>query len=345
VSLKIRCVFRDDGTIMSQKVSVLEKRTEQKMKAMVITGFGGPEVFVEREMPKPTPKFNELLVKVYATSINPVDFKIRQAGSWVVKPPCILGWDVSGVVEAIGEGARDFKVGDEVFYTPHLIGSPGTYAEYHVVPQDIVVRKPVGLSHVEAAAIPLAGCTAWDALMLRTKIQLGETVLIHGAGGVGSFAIQIAKAAGARVLVTSGPAMVEECRTLGADLVINYKAEDYSKVLPKEIGGEGVDVVFDTVGGDTIAKSIPLVKRYGRMAGIAGLSGDLSGAQPKNLTIHMIMFDRSRSKMEALRTLVNRKQLRPVIDSVLPLEKVADAHRRLEAGGVKGKIVLQIVKS
>lgn len=314
------------------------------MKAMVITGFGGPEVFQEREMPKPVPKFNELLVKVHATSVNPIDFKIRKAGAWAVKPPAIIGWDVSGVVEMIGEGARDFKVGDEVFYVPNVFGYPGTYAEYHVVPQDIVARKPAGISHVEAAAIPLAGCTAWDALMWRTRIQAGETVLIHGTGGVGSFAIQIAKAAGTRVLVTSGPAMVDECRKLGADLVINYKQDDFAKILPKEVGGDGVDVVFDTVGGDMLVKSIPFVKRYGRMVGIAGMSGDFSMAQMKNLTIHCLSSDRHRSKLEGLRTLVERKQLRPVIDSVLPLNQVAEAHRRLEAGGVKGKIVLQVTK-
>jgi NADPH2:quinone reductase len=156
------------------------------MKAMLITGFGGPEVFELREMPKPEPGPCQILVKVHATSVNPVDYKIRQAGAWAgIKPPAIIGYDVSGVVEDLGDGVEDFQVGDEVYYTPEIFEGQGGYAEYHVAHQAIVARKPSNLSHVEAASIPLAGGTAWDALITRANLHVGETVLIHGAGGVG----------------------------------------------------------------------------------------------------------------------------------------------------------------
>lgn len=164
------------------------------MRAMIIKAFGGPEVFEARELPTPQPKASEVLVKVYATSITPVDYKIRQAGSWAgVEPPAIIGYDVSGVVEAVGDQVTDFQVGDEVFYTADIFTGPGSYAEYHVADQAIVARKPGNLSHVEGASIPLAGGTAWDALITRAQVQVGETVLVHAAsGGVGSLAVQIA---------------------------------------------------------------------------------------------------------------------------------------------------------
>ncbi|MEJ2634542.1 MAG: alcohol dehydrogenase catalytic domain-containing protein, partial [Calditrichia bacterium] len=189
------------------------------MKAMVITGFGGPEVFKKTDLEKPVPGPNELLVKVYATSVNPVDYKIRKAGSWAgLELPAVIGYDASGVVEEIGPGVQDFRPGDEVFYTPEIFGKPGTYAEYHVVDEAIVARKPSNLTHEEAAGIPLAGGTAWDALMTRGLLMAGETVLIHGgSGGVGSLAVQIAKAAGAYVYTTCGDYSKDLVRKLGAD--------------------------------------------------------------------------------------------------------------------------------
>ncbi len=176
------------------------------MQAMIITGFGGPEVFKQAEVEMPAPGPNELLVKVVATSVNPVDYKVRQAGSWTgLKMPAIIGWDVSGVVEEAGSEVGDFKPGDEVYYSPSILGGPGTYAEYHVVPASLAATKPANISHEQAAGIPLAGETAWDALITRGRLQVGETVLIHGgSGGVGSLAVQIAKAAGAYVFTTSG---------------------------------------------------------------------------------------------------------------------------------------------
>jgi NADPH:quinone reductase-like Zn-dependent oxidoreductase len=313
------------------------------MKAMIIKAFGGSDVFEPQEIPKPQPGANQVLVKVHATSINPVDFKIRQAGSWAgVKPPAIIGYDVSGVIEAVGEEVKDFKVGDEVFYTPEIFGGPaGSYAEYHVANEAIVAHKPINLSHIEAASIPLAGGTAWDALITRANLQVGESVLIHGSGGVGSLAVQIAKAAGARVLVTCSSRMVDLVKELGADCAIDYKSQDFVEVV-QQTQEMGVDVVFDTVGGSTLAQSIAVTKPHGRMVSIVNTTGDLFAAHPKNITLHFLFLERARYKLDSLRTLIERGKLKPVIDSVMPLSDVAQAHDRIEQGGLQGKIVLEV---
>lgn len=313
------------------------------MKAMIIKAFGGSDVFEPQDMPKPQPGANQVLVKVHATSINPVDFKIRQAGSWAgVKPPAIIGYDVSGVIEAVGEEVKDFKVGDEVFYTPEIFGGPaGSYAEYHVANEAIVAHKPINLSHIEAASIPLAGGTAWDALITRANLQVGESVLIHGSGGVGSLAVQIAKAAGARVLVTCSSRMVDLVKELGADCAIDYKSQDFVEVV-QQTQEMGVDVVFDTVGGSTLAQSIAVTKPQGRMVSIVNTTGDLFAAHPKNITLHFLFLERARYKLDSLRTLIERGKLKPVIDSVMPLSDVAQAHDRIEQGGLQGKIVLEV---
>src|SRR4051812_16639480 len=165
------------------------------MRAMVIPRFGGPELFERREVPTPAPGPGEVLVRVIASGTNPVDAKLRADGSWAgLTPPVILGGDVAGVVEQVGPGVRDLAAGDEVYYSPEVFGNQsGSYAEYNVAPAAEVARKPANLSFVEAAAVPLAGGTAWEAVVRRLKVTVGETVLIHGgAGGVGSFAVQIA---------------------------------------------------------------------------------------------------------------------------------------------------------
>lgn len=313
------------------------------MRAIVMRDFGGPDVLGVQDVDAPRPGAHDVLVRLHASSVNPVDTKIRQAGTWAVDPPAVIGYDVSGVVEDVGSEVTDFRPGDEVFYTPEIFGGgSGSYAEYHAADQAIVALKPSNLSHTDAASIPLAGGTAWDALVTRANVQPGETVLIHGAGGVGSLGIQIARAAGARVLAVCSDYMLDTAKELGADRAINYKSEDFAPIVEDETGGAGVDVVFDTVGGDTLANSIPVTKPHGRMVTILGPSGDLGPAYLKNITLHFLFLERARYKLDRLRTLLERGQLRPVVDSVRPIEETAEAHRRLEAGGVKGKIVLQI---
>jgi len=313
------------------------------MKAMRIKSFGGPDVFEEVDEEKPEPKANQLLVKVHATSINPVDFKLRQSGSWAgLEPPVILGYDAAGVVEEIGEGVDDFEVGDEVYYTPEIFGNHhGTYAEYNAVNADIVALKPENLSFQEAASVPLAGGTAYDAIIRRGFTELGETVLIHGVGGVGSFAVQYAVAAGAQVFAVCSDYMVDQVKEYGAE-PINYKEEDFVDQVNELTDGNGVDLVVDTVGGDTLSKCIPLTKRHGRMVSIVGTNTGFQGAGPRNITVHFLFLDRERVRLEQIGDLIKRGQVKPLIDSVMDLSEVADAHRKLEKGGVKGKIVLKV---
>ncbi|MDQ3793336.1 MAG: alcohol dehydrogenase catalytic domain-containing protein, partial [Actinomycetota bacterium] len=192
------------------------------MRAMVTPQFGGPDLFEQREVEKPYPGAAEVQVRVVAAGTNPVDAKLRANGGPAgLEAPIIFGADISGVVEEVGPGVEDFAIGDEVYYTPEVFGprSNGSYAEYHVAKADIVAEKPASLSHEEAAAVPLAGGTAYEAVVRRLGVRVGETVLIHGgAGGVGSFAVQIAKAAGARVLATAGSGNQEVLEELGADV-------------------------------------------------------------------------------------------------------------------------------
>ena len=314
------------------------------MKAMVITSFGGPEVFDEREILKPKPGPNELLVRVYASSINPVDYKVRQSGQWAgIVPPATIGYDVAGVVEDIGSEVRDFKPGDEVYYTPEISSRPGSYAEFHVVNEAIVARKPSNLTFEEAAAVPLAGGTAYDAIITRGHLHLGETVLIHGgAGGTGHFAVQLAKAAGAFIYTTCGPYNIDFVTKLGADRPIDYRSQDFIEVIRDETDGRGVDLVFDTVGNDTVAKSIDATAKYGRIVTIVNMTGNLNKAYRKNITIESLFLERARYKLDALRNLIERGQIKPHIDSILPLKDVAKGHEKLERGGVRGKIVLRV---
>lgn len=314
------------------------------MKAMVVQAFGEADVLAEAELPRPQAGPGQLLVRVLATSVNPVDYKIRRSGAWArVRPPAVIGYDAAGVVEEVGPGVTGFAPGAKVFYTPHIFGRPGTYAEYHAVDADIAVQKPAGLTFLEAASLPLAGGTAWDAIVRLAAVKPGEAVLVHaGAGGVGSLAVQLARAAGARVLATARAENAELVRSLGADVVIDYRAEDFARAALRETAGRGVEVAFDTVGGDTLARTIPAMRPYGRMVTCVSSTGDLSAALMRNLTVHFEFLERARSKMEALETLAERGQLRPVIDSVLPLSRVADAHRKIEGGGMRGKIVLRV---
>jgi NADPH:quinone reductase len=317
------------------------------MKAMVITDFGGPEVFVQQELDKPIPGKNEVLVKVYATSINPADCGVRQGLFGLrIKLPALLGYDVSGVVEAIGENVRDFQVGDEVYYAIGIMEGQGANTEYNVANESIVAKKPTNLSHTEAASVPVAGGTAWAALFNRANIKVGETVLIHGgAGGVGSFAIQIAKAAGAYVYTTCGSYDFDLVKSIGADRAIDYRNENFIDIIMRETAGEGVDITFSTVPGEILAQSLIVTKADGRAVTVTGVQGDLNSATFKNITVHFVHLDRPRQKLEALRTLIERGQIKPVIGMTFPLEQIAQAHQRFEEGGegVRGKIVVQVV--
>lgn len=311
---------------------------------MVIREFGGPEKFELTDMPLPEPAAHEVRVKVRAASVNPVDYKIRRSGSWAGVPmPAILGYDAAGVVDAIGANVTSLKPGDEVFYSARIFGRQGTYAEYHVEDAAIVAKKPPTLSFEQAASLPLAAITAYDAIVTFFQTKPGDTVLVHaGAGGVGVFAVQLAKAAGARVLATGRSENTELIKSIGADEVIDYRKVRFEEEVLRLTDGRGVDAAYDTVGGDTITRSIECVRPYGKLATIVSVGGSINGMQIKNQSLYFGFMERTREKIQTLATLASREQVRPVIDSTFPLERVADAHRKLEGGGMRGKIVITI---
>jgi len=321
------------------------------MKAMLLKSFGGPESFELRDLPKPVPHAGQVLVRVHATSINPLDFQVRRGDYPDLVPlPSITGHDVSGVVEAVGPGVTSFAPGDEVWYTPQIFDGPGSYAEYHVAAEGIVGKKPPSLSHLEAASLTLVGGTAWEALIGRAALRVGESILIHGgAGGVGHVAIQLARAMGAQVFTTVREANFEFVRSLGADVVIDYEKEDYVDKIMQETGGRGVDVVFDTIGGDTLARSPDALAQLGRVVSIVDIAKpqNLVQAWGKNASYHFVFTRQNRGKLDELSALVERGQLRPHVGAVYSLADIPLAHARLESpnNGIRGKIAIAIEPS
>ena len=314
------------------------------MLAMVITRFGDPDVFELQDIERPAPGPGEVLVRVVASGTNPVDAKIRQAGTWAQIPlPAVLGYDVSGVIEGLGPGVAEFQVGDEVFYTPEIFGNRhGSYAEYTIAPASIVAPKPANLSHVEAAGIPLAGGTAWEAIVRRLNVRPGETILIHGgAGGVGSFAIQFSKAAGARVIATASKVNHSAVQALGADVAVDYRDADVAERILGATGGDGVDASFDTAGGN-VSLSTLVTRPFGRIATILPPDGDLSALYTRNQTLFGTFLTRESARLREMTPVFERGQAKVVIDTVLPLAEVGKAHARLDSGHGRGKIILQV---
>lgn len=321
------------------------------MKAMILKSFGGPDSFELNDVPKPVPQAGQVLVRVHATSINPLDYQVRR-GDYpdLVLLPAITGHDVSGVVEAIGPGVSAFAPGDEVWYTPQIFDGQGSYAEYHVAAESIIARKPASLSHLEAASLSLVGGTVWEALTVRAVLRVGESILIHGgAGGVGHVAIQVAKAMGARVFTTVREANAEFVRSLGADVVIDYTQEDYVEAIMRETAGHGVDVVFDTIGGDTLSRSADALAQLGRVVSIVDIAQpqNLVQAWGKNASYHFVFTRQNRGKLDELSALVERGQLRPHVGAVYSLADIPLAHARLESAnnGLLGKIAIAVEPS
>ncbi len=316
------------------------------MQAIVIHEYGDRNVLKQEQLETPTPGEGELLVKVFACGVNPVDYKIRSGMIGLPRTfPSVLGYDVSGQVSEIGSGVQQFKAGDDVFFSG-LITNNGGYAEYCVVNESIVSRKPANVSHIEAATIPLSGQTAWEALFERAAVTAGESVLIHaGAGGVGSLAIQLAKWKRLTIFSTaSQPQHIEMIRRLGADHVINYKEADFVEVIQEHTDGNGVDVVFDTVGGDVFGRNFDALKVYGRAVCIVEREAPypLLGAWFKNATIHTLFMERNRERLDRLANLVSAGKLRAVVGKTLPLDDAARAHEMVEEGHVGGKVVLAV---
>ncbi|MDT6921473.1 zinc-dependent alcohol dehydrogenase family protein [Pseudomonas atacamensis] len=321
------------------------------MKAMILKSFGGPDSFELSDVPKPVPQAGQVLVRVHATSINPLDYQVRRGDYPDLVPlPAITGHDVSGVVEAVGPGVSAFAPGDEVWYTPQIFDGQGSYAEYHVAAESIIARKPAALSHLEAASLSLVGGTVWEALTVRAVLRVGESILIHGgAGGVGHVAIQVAKAMGARVFTTVREANADFVRSLGADVVIDYTQEDYVEAIMRETAGHGVDVVFDTIGGDTLSRSADALAQLGRVVSIVDIvqPQNLVQAWGKNASYHFVFTRQNRGKLDELSALVERGQLRPHVGAVYSLADIPLAHARLESAnnGLLGKIAIAVEPS
>jgi NADPH2:quinone reductase len=318
------------------------------VKALILNSFGGPESFELCDVPKPVPHAGQVLVRVHATSINPLDYQLRRGDySGLVPLPAITGHDVSGVVEEVGPGVTTFAPGDEVWYTPQIFEGPGSYAEYHVAHESIIGKKPSSLSHLEAASLSLVGGTAWEALVVRGALKVGESILVHGgAGGVGHVAIQLAKAMGAKVFTTVREANAEFARSMGADVIIDYEKEDYVDVIQRETAGRGVDVVFDTIGGNTLSRSPDALAQLGRVVSIVDISHpqNLVQAWGKNASYHFVFTRQNRGKLDEMSALIANGKLRPHLGAVYSLADIPLAHSRLESpnNGIQGKIAIAV---
>ena len=309
------------------------------MKAIRIHEFGGPDVLRTDNIAVPAPADDEVLVKVYATSINPIDWKIRKGASQAKFPvtlPFTLGWDVSGVVEQKGDNVTGFEVGAEVYSRPSPARN-GAYAEYIVIKASEVARKPNTIDHVHAASVPLAGLTAWQGLFEHGKLQKGERVLIHAAsGGVGTFAVQFAKWKGAYVIGTTSEKNIDLVKQLGADEVIDYKNEQFDEKL------KDVDLVFDMVGSDTQKRSIKVLKNGGRLVTTVKPE-ETREAKDKNIHVQGYMALSKPADLAQIADLIDNGKIKPVIAKILTLDDAKEAQELSEKGHVAGKIVLKVV--
>ncbi|MFF5964871.1 NADP-dependent oxidoreductase [Streptomyces collinus] len=311
--------------------------TQNTMRAISQDVLGGPEVLKEVEIERPVPKPNEVLVRVRAAGVNPTDWKHRATGGFLGEPPFVLGWDVSGVVEAVGIGVVAFAPGDEVFgMLPYPYGH-GSHAEYVIAPVRALAGKPAGVDHTQAGALPLVSLTAWQALTEHADLRPGQRVLIHAAaGGVGHVAVQIAKARGAYVIGTASAGKHEFLRGIGVDETIDYRETDFTEAV------KDADVVLDTIGGDNALRSLSVLRPGGVLVSILpGGSDDLyEEAQRLGVRALRMLVDADRSGMESIADLVEAGKLRATIAGTFPLSDAAEAHALGDTGRTTGKLVL-----
>ncbi|MEW2810663.1 NADP-dependent oxidoreductase [Streptomyces massasporeus] len=311
--------------------------TQNTMRAISQDVLGGPEVLKEVQIERPVPKPNEVLVRVRAAGVNPTDWKHRATGGFLGQPPFVLGWDVSGVVEAVGIGVVAFAPGDEVFgMLPYPYGH-GSHAEYVIAPVRALTGKPAGVDHTQAGALPLVSLTAWQALTEHADLQPGQRVLIHAAaGGVGHVAVQIAKARGAYVIGTASAGKHEFLRSIGVDETIDYRETDVTEAV------KDVDVVLDTIGGDNSLHSLRVLRPGGVLVSILpGGSDDLyEEAERLGVRALRMLVDADRGGMEAIADLIGTGRLRATIAGTFPLAEAAEAHTLGDTGRTTGKLVL-----
>ncbi|MEV4441208.1 NADP-dependent oxidoreductase [Streptomyces sp. NPDC049577] len=313
----------------------------QTMQAVVQDRAGGPEVLRLTEVPRPVPGPAEILVRVHAAGVNPVDWKVRERGFafYGQQPPFTVGWDVSGVVEEVGPGVTLFAPGDEVFGMPRFPQVASGYAEYVTAPSRHFARVPEGLGHVRAAALPLAALTAWQALVDTADVRPGQRVLIHAAaGGVGHLAVQIAKARGAYVIGTASAGKHDFLRGLGADELIDYTAQDFAETV------RDVDIVIDTIGGEYAGRSLRTLKRGGTLVAIVPPAEDFPWEQAREAGVRavFVMVEADGTGMKEIAALVESGQLRAEVAATFPLAEAGRAHELGETNRTAGKIVLTV---
>jgi NADPH:quinone reductase-like Zn-dependent oxidoreductase len=301
--------------------------------------FGGPNVFALQDVERPQPVPTEVVVRVHAIGTNPVESYIRSGAFPMVQPPAILGWDLSGVVDEVVPGVNRFVVGDEVFGMPLFPRAASAYAEYVAAPSRQLVRKPAELDHVHAAALPLAGLTAWQALVDVAHVQPGQRVLVHAAGGgVGHLAVQIAKALGAHVVATASAGKHDFVRSLGADEIIDYQQVDFARAT-----GD-IDVVFELIGGGYAQRSLEVLRPDGLLITAvertdAALAAHVRAAGRR---FAGITVEPDAVGLQHLVDLVSQRKLRVHVSHTIPLDDVARAHALYATGGITGKIVLTV---
>ena len=328
------------------------------MKVQLIRENGGPEVFEASEMDKPAPAPGEMLVKIAASSVNTADLMARDMGpvvNFIPTPPAVLGMDFAGTIEAVGPDVTGFEIGDDVYGCAGGVAHhQGALAEYIAADTRLIAKKPASLSMTEAAALPLVSITAFEGLFDRSKLSEGQSVLIHGgAGGVGHIAIQIAKNAGAKVFATdSGADRLSAIEALGAT-AIDYAAEGVEDYVARLTDGHGFDLVFDTVGTTNVPTALTAAKLNGQVITTVSIGEiDLTQAHLRGLTLHVIYMliplihghgnDRHGEILQEIAALVEAGKLKPIIDSVHPLENATEAHARLESKSAIGKVVVEI---
>jgi NADPH:quinone reductase-like Zn-dependent oxidoreductase len=335
MSRTIEAIIKHTGATSEEKSA---SATSQTMKAIRIHNYGGPEVLHYEDAPRPEPQAGEVLVRVHAAGVNPIDWKVREGHMkdfWPHKFPLILGWDLSGVVEKVGARVSQFKKGDEVYSLPDPTRN-GAYADYIVVRESKLALKPKSLHHPRAAAVPLAALTAWQSLFDTAQLQPGQRVLIHaGSGGVGHLAVQLAKWKGAYVFATASTRNQNLLRELGVDEPIDYTQQRFEDIARK------IDVILDTLGGETQERSWSVLNKGGVLVSLVqspseekakelGVRAALLGAQP------------SGEQLAGIAKIIDSGKLKVVIDRILPLSEARRAHELSQSGHTHGKIALRI---
>src|SRR6478736_3197917 len=327
----IEAIIKHTGATSEKKSA---SATSQTMKAIRIHNYGGPEVLHYEDAPRPQPQAGEVLVRVHAAGVNPIDWKVREGHMkdfWPHKFPLILGWDVSGRVEEAGPGVSRFKIGDEVYSIPDPIRN-GAYADYIVVRESELALKPNSLHHIRAAGVPLAALTAWQSLFDTAQLQPDQRVLIHaGSGGVGHLAVQLAKWKGAYVFATASTKNQDLLRELGVDEPIDYTQQRFEDIARK------IDIVLDTLGGDTQERSWQVLKKGGALLSVVQ-PPSAEKARELGVRAAFVASHPNGAQLAKIAELIDSGDLKPIVNRILPLPEAQRAHELSQSGHTHGKI-------